>query len=367
MHTPLPLGQRGFSLVEIMVGVLIGLLAVLVIYQVFTFAEGVKRNTTGAADAQQNGLFSTFTLGLELANAGNGIAVAGTELDSCPRVDDIKATQRPLAALITDGSLREPATPDTDAFVVNYGVSPRLVSPGQVVVSASAGNTALSVQSPGGFKKDDLVVAISRPKASTGAGTCERSTVTAVSAPDANGIVTVTVGSQTADLKAGDAVLLNLGPTGQAQRVLYDVRDAVLRSTDQLTVGAVANPLASNIVVLKAQYGIDANNDGFIDDWVAGTGDWAPERVLAMPMYPPNATSPVLALSRIKAIRIGLVVRSDQYDRNVTDAFEWVLFDCPTHDAACAGRLTGTQAANWRYRVYETVVPLRNQIWNPAS
>jgi len=45
-----------------------------------------------------------------------------------------------------------------------------------------------------------------------------------------------------------------------------------------------------------------------------------------------------------------------------------VLFDCSTHDNACPGRLTGTIAGSpngsYRYRVYETVVPLRNQLWN---
>jgi type IV pilus assembly protein PilW len=61
--------QHGFSLIEIMVGVVIGLIAVLVIYQVFAAAEGIKRNTTSAGDAQQNGLLSSFMLTVELMNA----------------------------------------------------------------------------------------------------------------------------------------------------------------------------------------------------------------------------------------------------------------------------------------------------------
>ena len=45
-----------------------------------------------------------------------------------------------------------------------------------------------------------------------------------------------------------------------------------------------------------------------------------------------------------------------------------MLFDCEDPvKANCPGRMTGTivQAANggWRYRVFETVVPLRNQVW----
>ena len=55
--------QRGFGLVEVMVGLVIGLIAVLVIYQVFNVAEAFKRNTTAAGEAQSTGLFSTFLLG----------------------------------------------------------------------------------------------------------------------------------------------------------------------------------------------------------------------------------------------------------------------------------------------------------------
>src|SRR6266567_8041701 len=68
--------QRGFSLIEIMIGLVIGLIAVLVIYQVYAVSEGFKRNTTAAGEAQINGLFATFVLGIELGNAGAGIAVA---------------------------------------------------------------------------------------------------------------------------------------------------------------------------------------------------------------------------------------------------------------------------------------------------
>ena len=76
--------HRGFSLIEIMVGVVIGLIAVLVIYQIFAAAEGIKRNTTSVGDAQQNGLLSSFMLGIELANAGaiieyrNGLSIMYT-------------------------------------------------------------------------------------------------------------------------------------------------------------------------------------------------------------------------------------------------------------------------------------------------
>ena len=75
--------QGGFSLIEIMVGVVIGMIAVLVIFQVYNVAEGFKRNTTAYGEAMQSGLLSTFVLGMELGNAGTGINTAQTDLAWC--------------------------------------------------------------------------------------------------------------------------------------------------------------------------------------------------------------------------------------------------------------------------------------------
>lgn len=191
---------RGHSLVEVLVGALIGLLTVLVIYQVFTVAEGFKRTTTGAADAQQNGLFSLFMLGIELANAGNGLAAAGAELDSCPDTGDIRTTMRPLPVLITDGADLQPARPNADAFVVSYGAASRRISPAEVVEIAGADAADLRVRSPAGLRKGDLVVAIAAPAAGHARGHCERRTVTAVSAAGQDGIVTLTLDGPTAAL-----------------------------------------------------------------------------------------------------------------------------------------------------------------------
>src|SRR5258708_25157290 len=115
--------ERGFSLIEIMVGVVIGMIAVLVIYQVFAAAEGLRRNTTSVGDAQQNGLLSSFMLNIEVANASNGIADAMTDLGTCAATADIATTFRPIPLLITDGG------PNSDSFTVNYSLSQRVVTP----------------------------------------------------------------------------------------------------------------------------------------------------------------------------------------------------------------------------------------------
>jgi type IV pilus assembly protein PilW len=208
------------------------------------------------------------------------------------------------------------------------------------------------VKSPFGLAANDLVIAIG-PE-----GQCALTTVTRVAPPDGEGVADVAHTGAPVSFPASSR-LLPLGPRGRAVRVRYDISEATLRSRDLLTAGAAPNPLASDIVNLKVQYGVDTDGDGYLDTWFsAGASRWDPASVLA---------APTAALARIKAIRIGLVVKSETSDRDVARRFDWVLFDCSATDKAqCPGRLAGTLPAGWRYRVHEVVVPLRNAIWNAA-
>ena len=341
--TPAP--QHGTSLTELMVGLLVGLVAAIAILQTFAVAEGRKRSTTGVAEAQQTGLLAMFTVGTEIASAGNGLAAAARELGTCPDTGDIRSSQRPIPILITAG-----ATPDTpDSIVVNHGVANAHAAPASFAADAPAGSS-YRVQSPLGLTANDMIVAISLT------GHCAATTATSVSAPDGNGVVEIQHAGAP-DAYPASSMLLNRGQRDRVARVRYDIVDATLRSLDLVNTGATPNPLASNIVNMKAQYGIDSDNDEFLDTWVsAATAAWVPAGVLA---------APVATLFRIKAVRIGFIVRSDIYDRNVTGDFNWVMFDCPRIDKTqCTGRLAGTLPSGWRYRIDETMIPLRNQIWN---
>jgi len=71
--------QTGFSLVEILVGLVIGLLASLVIMQVFSVFEGQKRATTGSADAQINGSIALYNIKRDAESAGFGLPVFSSQ------------------------------------------------------------------------------------------------------------------------------------------------------------------------------------------------------------------------------------------------------------------------------------------------
>jgi type IV pilus assembly protein PilW len=387
--------QHGFGLIEVMVGLVIGLIAVLVIYQVYTVAEGFKRNTTAAGEAQMNGLFSAFVLGMEGGNGGAAIALAAPDLASCA-----DPTTYPVSDVRHFAESFRP--------IVSYSMATTLSSTAMFNANAAAGDFTYQIQSTGGFHKGDLIIGIQNP---VGNGTpCASSKVTldpsAVTVPPTcdpadpnkigNCVATVTLTHTGTNIPytgtglVGSATLFNMGPADRAQKIAYRLCDgrvncpqppncapttpctldsvALLDSSGQPLASPTGNPVASNIINMKVEYGIDNDLDqlGLLDTWVqatAGAG-WDPAAMLP---------ATLAKINQVKAIRIGLIVQSEQFDKTLGD-YNWVLFDCADAvKANCPGRLSGTIAAqttppgNWRFRKYESVIPLRNEIWNKAS
>jgi type IV pilus assembly protein PilW len=368
-----------------MVGILIGMVVLIAIYNVFAVAEGYKRTTVGAADAQTTGLFTQFVLNREIANAGNGISGAAAQLGTCTLVDPNWPSPagffagnkaiRPLPIVIRDSG--NPNLPDS--MIVTYSTASRVVWPVDFVGGSGpyprmAGTSdPFFVQSPNGFKQNDRVIAMDNVPN----GRCEMTTVTNSPVPDANGVISISHPA-TGSLYLPDlpAQLLNMGQVGQATRTLYDVAGGQLRMTDLFVAGAAANPIAQNVVLLKAQYGVDCNNNGVIS-WTSATAS----NVCVDPIPAVGTTAAVnytpadlqaydfTRLVRIRAIRVGIVVRSDEPDLRDTalTGQTAVLFDCSTHNTACQGRVALTSAVltdGYRFRTYEIVIPMRNAIWN---
>ena len=65
--------QSGFSLIDVMVGMVLSLIGTIVIFQVFEASENIKRTTTSGGNAQQNGVAALYMLQRELKEAGYGV------------------------------------------------------------------------------------------------------------------------------------------------------------------------------------------------------------------------------------------------------------------------------------------------------
>lgn len=406
--------QLGMGIVEVMIGILIGVIVVLAIYNVFSVAEGYKRTTLSAADAQTTGLFAQFVLSREIANAGNGVSGDGAGLATCTAADAnwvapagffaAAGTRaiRPTPVLIRDGG----GATQSDTMILAYSTAPRVISGMPLVDKPMAvGTDPFYVQSPNGFGVNDLVIVNDK------AGNCELTQVTSVTPGDSAGNVTTGIvrltHPATNNLYAPSGVtngpsVTNLGQAGQATRTYFDVVNEQLRTTDLLgaafpPAGATANPIAQNIVLMKAQYGVDCAGNGVIV-WTSATasnicGDglnYQPDDF--MPVAPAASPWTAANLARIHAIRMAVVVRSDEpdlkqpMDPSVASATRApvVLFNCSANtNTACPGRIVlpaGPVAAlgnptcapaiicdTWRYRSYETIVPMRNAIFNNGT
>ena len=161
------------------------------------------------------------------------------------------------------------------------------------------------------------------------------------------------------------------------RRTTYSINKAKLQldtTDDNPGLGAaVTAPLSQNVVLLKAQYGVDTNNDQVADCWTPADAsntcglDFSQAVFTGAP--PANMAARIRA---IKAIRVAIVVRSDdQAKADATNATlvgqsAWI-FNCAANNADCQSRiqLDNTVLRDYkRYRIYEATIPLRNSIWN---
>lgn len=259
--------HAGFSLVEIMVGMVIALMGVIIIFQVFSVSEGIKRTTTSGGDALQNGASALFALERSLKEAGYGI-FSSTNLAPLP-ADPLGTAPVTITAGAANAS---------DSIVLRYRQNWDF----------------------GSFPPDPTVFASAVPPALT--------------------VETISVNAQA--------------------QLVSDVNGVI----------------SDGIVLLKAEYGTDANSNGVID-----AGEWtqaAPADVLT-----------------VYAVRIAVVARSVQPEKpsvvggacDTTTVFPtWI--DSAALPLNLSGNVGLTAPDVWqcyRYKTFENTVPLRNVVWRP--
>ena len=352
--------QTGFSLVELMVGMAIGLLAVIIVIQVMSVFDAQRRTTTGSADAQTNGGIALFSISRELKMAGYPLLPLENSALECTTFNvNAGATGISITPVTITEGVASATVSASDRITIRYGDS--MLGGAITQTAGSVSGSAVAVSSNFGCQVNDISLIIA-------GATCNMSRVTALG--------TAPVSVSLTDTSGGGTPQANLACLGSWTEVTYAVNPATGNLDRSISVNgaaAVTNPSVVGVVNLQAQYGVsDAPNENQVKKWVdakvdADGNDWA---------------NPTLALrNRIKAVRVAVVARNAKIEGEaVAAACSSLTAAAPAGLCAWPGTVTpdGTtwpapaidlspgdaNCARYRYRVYETIIPLRNVIWS---
>lgn len=414
--------QRGVTLVELMVTLLVGMILTAAVFGVLAVYEGRKRTTTSVNDVSQSGSFAMHMLDRWVRSAGSGFAQAG--VPTAPAAGGIANTTlafgcRVLASRGAAVLPRAAGTPLPAPFAnVNTGVAgsfrlaPVLVLPGQTVpgVSAQASDVIVVMAGAGGFGDvpllprvaidpaatafatpgqihlansvslagGDLLLVADQPAAGGAAADCMVQEVAAgfagglPSAVDLGGSYAVSPIAGTALATFSEqAVAMKLGNVGAGNPpgfLLIGVGDDnTLFSYDLLqTAGAdvagAPSPnlraVADGVFELHALYGVDGDGDGRVDQWI---DPGAAPAGYTLPELMSGSAAAATAIGRIKALRVGLILRTALRERDPVAPAQLVLFS-DLGPALTHTRVLAAGERHFRYRSVESTIPLRNAL-----
>lgn len=358
--------QSGMSLVEIMVAVLIGLIGILMITQAYLTNDRFNRSTLGEGGAQTNGLVALYSVERDVRMAGYGLNTSGAlgcgniywyyDPNYSSNIGGGTLPNLTLAPVVITVSAT-PAVPDQ--ITIMYSSQAERMMP-TTLASFNASSSEVSVDGVEGFEIDDLVLLVN------GAG-CTLGKITQVQAapqkiqlnPGASGPQNPPAwGSFPTTYSGGDAVL-NLGDP--VVRTYLIGNNGKLRFQEGLFSTGSWTPvdLVDGIVDMRALYGKDDGsaagttaNDGIVD---------------AYDNITPTTGAGWL---QVLSVRMGILARIGDYEKPTagvdcdatTVAPSWSGGSFPAVNIATAT----SQDRCYRYRVFETMVPLRNMIWRPT-
>ena len=313
---------------------------------------------TGGADAHENALIGLVTIERDLRAAGLGLV----GLD-CAAMNGYSTTLGnfsfgPLPVTIT------PNTPvaGTDTVTIVHSTSSFGNIPTTLTGPMATSDAAMTLANGDGFQAGDLIMIWEPTKA------CSLLQASA-DAVNPGGIWTVAhIPGATAPFNppigtnifpaggyATGARVTNMGPAPCCQIPAAPApmvrRDYFIQGTSLMarnrnvvdTVVAPANPaaLVEGLIGIRAQYGRDTSGDGFIDVY--------------------DTTAPATA-AQLVAIRIAVIARSGQLEKTAVSPSTLTLWQGGT--VANGGAITLDATAQlYRYKVYQTTIPLRNVIW----
>lgn len=384
-HTLGPRGARGFSLVEILVGVAIGVVGMLVIFKTIATWDTHTRSTTAGSDAQSAGALAMFNVERDIKQAGMGFMGIGPALPPpAPPLSSLGCavsgvdtqTGRNLAFnMVPVEIVLNAGQPDT--LNVLYGNSPFFVSEERFTASTA---TTKTLDRRNGFKTGDLAIAAVGANCNllqvTDDTNADGKTITHADGVNFPNFYAVPAAPMMARYNSAALPVLgalgtiySLGPTPRRASWVVNTAAGNLTSTE-LFGGAPAFVVGEGVVNMKALYGLDTDGDRTVNAWTNIT-----------------PTTPA-GWAQVLSVRVAMLVRSRQFERTADQSASGVPAavtpNVPNWSGDALGvpntafvmtNIDGSPDAfgpndpnplNWRfyrYRVYEKEIPLRNVIW----
>lgn len=365
--------HTGFTLIELMVGMGLGLLTVAIIAQVVMVSEGQKRSTTNGTDAQISGALALYAVQHDVQMAGYGLA---------GNPDAMGCNVKYKSGSITGNFNLAPVVIDddgqgSDMVTVMRSAKTTFATPMKVTIPHGQTDTTFTVSSTVGVTNGDLLIAVPEDISTSNCAIIQVNDAPATQ-PLTSTVIPHAASASTpwnpADLTsvmpAGGyprttSYLLNLGAMVMNRYSVDHGKYALQVSSMSRGGPSWSAPIdvQPQIVVMKALYGKDTNNDKVVDLYEKATPtDW----------------------TQVRSIRVLIVARSAQYEKDavVTEAIDaqgklqWDVGStdvtvpgatiCHTTSQCLAVSLAflGTDWNHYRYKVYDTVIPLRNVMWN---
>jgi len=384
-----PNRQRGMTMVELLVAMIIALGVTLAVTTLLIAGENHKRTTTSTNDADQTGAFSFNALDKVLRGAGSGFAetaylsdrgVMGCRLNAAAILPRAGAFPAPFAGFLGGAPNNLRMAP----VLIGQGQSADGISDVIMVMSGSdaAGGVPRQVTTPGGSNtlilNNTVGLSISDLVLVSQSGTPDCLLEEVSSAPPLGGntlnlgstyytttsatttITALSASTSTWVTPLGNAAINNLQFTLFGVDTTHTLYSYDLLQNQNLvqSPGTADAPtaIADGVYQMQAIYGIDTNGDGTQDAW-ASPGD--PNYTIATLMLNP------LTMESIVAVRISLLVRGEYYDKNLVTPATLTLFNGLVNAAGTSLAQVVNINANdqhYRYRLFEFTVPLRNMI-----
>jgi type IV pilus assembly protein PilW len=383
-------GQRGMTLIELMVALVIGLGVTLAVTTLLIAGENHKRTTTSTNDAEQTGAYVFHSIDGVLRGAGSGFAesaypspdagVLGCKLNA-GAILPAAAFPSPFGSFLGGASstlrvapllIGQNQSPDgkSDVLAVMGGSGAAGGVSRQVTVAGNA--TTVTLDNAVGFVASDLFLV-----SQNGTADCLLEEVASVATPTLTldttlpyytSGVTTTISTLAASTSSyvtplGNAAVNNLqfeliGVDANHTLYSYDLlQNQKLVQSPGSTDAAQA--IADGVYEMHAIYGIDTNGDGILDTWAAPGLPTDPTYDINTVMI--NAAT----MRKIIAVRVALVLRGQYYDKNTVSPATLTLFSGLTNGGGTSLQKSVAISAadqHYRYRVFEFTVPLRNMI-----